>query len=194
MDNRELIKDILKDRGRQVEKIAASDRLANTCSRVSELITEAFRKGKKVMFCGNGGSAADAQHLAAELAGRFYLDRKPLPAEALHVNTSYLTAVANDISFTEIYSRLVDARGEEGDVLIAISTSGRSENIIKAARKAREKNVVVVAFTGSDGGDLAPLSDMVLDIPSDDTPVIQEAHIMLGHIICQIVENNLFGK
>ncbi len=157
-----------------------------------EIITLALKKGNKLLFCGNGGSAADAQHLAAEFSGRFYKDRKALPAEALHVNTSYLTAVANDYSFDVVYSRLVDGIGKEGDVLIGLSTSGNSKNILNALETAEKMKMFTIGFTGSSGGAMKNTCRILLNVPSDDTPRIQESHIMLGHIICQLVEENYF--
>jgi D-sedoheptulose 7-phosphate isomerase len=158
------------------------------------LITKAFQNGNKVLFCGNGGSAADAQHLAAEFSGRFYTDRDALPAEALHVNTSYLTAVANDYSYDVVYARLVKGIGNKGDVLIGLSTSGNSKNIVEAFKVAKEKGMPTIAFTGAGGGELKALSDYLLNVPSNDTPRIQESHILLGHIICQLVEASFFGS
>lgn len=157
-----------------------------------QIIVDAFKNGKKVLFCGNGGSAADAQHLAAEFSGRFYIDRNALPAEALHCNTSYLTAVANDYSYDIIYERLVEGIAFPGDVLIGLSTSGNSINIIKAFEAARRKQVITIGFTGSDGGKMKDCSDYLFNVPSNDTPRIQESHILLGHIICQLVEEVLF--
>lgn len=157
-------------------------------------ILDAFKDNKKLMLCGNGGSAADAQHIAAELSGRFYFDRPPLDAEALHVNASYLTAVANDYSYDVIYSRMMEAKGQKGDVLIAISTSGNSSNVVKAVQKAKELGVITIGFTGEKGGLLAELCDYCLKVPSNDTPRIQECHILFGHIICEIVEEQLFKK
>ncbi|MNU27553.1 Phosphoheptose isomerase [compost metagenome] len=159
---------------------------------LTEQITETFRNGGKVLFCGNGGSAADAQHLAAEFSGRFYTDRDPLPSEALHCNTSYLTAVANDYGYDMVYSRLLKGSGKKGDILIGLSTSGNSTNIVKAFEQAREMGITTVAFTGSTGGAMKDLSDILINIPSDDTPRIQECHITLGHIACQLVEASLF--
>lgn len=159
-----------------------------------DVIVNAFKNRNRVYFCGNGGSAADAQHLAAEFSGRFYTDRQALPAEALHCNTSYLTAVANDYSFDDIYSRLIDGIGDEGDVLIGLSTSGNSANIIKAFETARKKEIITIGFTGKTGGKLKPLCDHLINIPSTDTPRIQESHIMVGHIICQLVEEKYFLK
>ncbi|MGI8952925.1 MAG: D-sedoheptulose-7-phosphate isomerase [Chitinophagaceae bacterium] len=157
------------------------------------VVSNAFEKGKKVLFCGNGGSAADAQHLAAEFSGRFYKDRKALPAEALHCNTSYLTAVANDYSYDMIYARMVDGIMNEGDVLVGLSTSGNSGNIVKAFEIAKQKNIFTIGFTGETGGKMNELSDYLFKIPSKDTPRIQESHIMIGHIICELVEEKLFG-
>jgi D-sedoheptulose 7-phosphate isomerase len=155
-------------------------------------VVNAFRRGNHVYFCGNGGSAADAQHLAAEFSGRFYADRKALPAEALHCNTSYLTAVANDYSFDVIYSRMIDGIGKEGDVLLGFSTSGNSANIINAFETAKSKKMITVGLTGASGGKMKNSSDHLINIPSTDTPRIQECHIMVGHVICQLVEEKLF--
>jgi len=159
---------------------------------VIDIIVTAFNNGNKVLFCGNGGSAADAQHLAAEFSGRFYKDRKALPAEALHCNTSYLTAVANDYSYDVIYSRLIDGIGVAGDVLIGLSTSGNSGNILKAFETAKAKGMITIGFTGATGGKMKEAGDYLLNVPSTDTPRIQESHIMLGHIICELVEAKLF--
>lgn len=153
-----------------------------------------FRGGGKVLFCGNGGSAADAQHLAAELSGRFYTDRPPLYAEALHVNSSFVTAVANDYGYDSVFARMTEAAGRRGDVLVALSTSGNSPNILKAIEKGKELGMVVVGFTGTSGGKMAGLCDILLNIPSTDTPRIQESHILIGHIICDIVEREMFGR
>jgi D-sedoheptulose 7-phosphate isomerase len=158
-----------------------------------DAIVNAFRNGNRVYFCGNGGSAADAQHLAAEFSGRFYdSDRKALPAEALHCNASYLTAVANDYSFDVIYSRLIDGIGEKGDVLVGLSTSGNSSNIIRAFETAKKKEMITIGFTGESGGKMKSLCDHLINIPSTDTPRIQESHIMVGHIVCQLVEQKYF--
>lgn len=155
-------------------------------------ITTCFQQGGKVLFCGNGGSAADAQHLAAEFSGRFYKNRKALPAEALHCNTSYLTAVANDYSYDVIYARLVEGLGTKGDILIGLSTSGNSSNIVRAFETAKEKGLVTIGFTGLSGGVMKNYSDFLFNVPSTDTPRIQESHILIGHIICQLVEEKLF--
>lgn len=153
-----------------------------------------YKNGGKVLFCGNGGSAADAQHLAAELSGRFYFDRLPLFAEALHVNSSYMTAVSNDYGYDYVYSRLVKAMGDEGDILIGLSTSGNSENIISAFHMAKSLKMKTISFTGESGGRIKNISDILINVPSKDTPRIQESHIMIGHIICELVEENLFKK
>jgi D-sedoheptulose 7-phosphate isomerase len=153
---------------------------------------KAFQSGNRVMFCGNGGSAADAQHLAAELSGRFYKDRKALPSDALHCNSSYITAVANDYSYDTIYSRLVDGTMNKGDILIGLTTSGNSKNIINAFKVAKEKEIVTIAFTGETGGKIGTISNYLINVPSVDTPRIQESHIMIGHIICELVELKLF--
>ena len=174
--------------------IVKDDVIISTVEQCVEIIVKAFKAGNKVLFCGNGGSAADAQHLAAEFSGRFYTDRDALPAEALHCNTSYITAVGNDYGYDVIYSRIIKGIGNKGDVLIGLSTSGNSINIIKAFEVAREKGVVTIAFTGALGGKLKPLSDYLINVPSSDTPRIQESHITLGHIICQLVEEEYFKE
>jgi D-sedoheptulose 7-phosphate isomerase len=162
--------------------------------KVADALFIALSKGNKVLFCGNGGSAADAQHLAAELSGRFYFDRDPLPAEALHCNTSFITAVANDYGYDEVYARMIKGSGVEGDVLVGLSTSGNSKNILNAFEVAANKGIVTVAFTGQGGGLMKDCVDFLLNVPSNDTPRIQESHIMIGHILCQLVEERLFGK
>ena len=167
--------------------------MINRIQEIAEKIVTALKNGNRVYFCGNGGSAADAQHLAAEFSGRFYTDREALPAEALHCNTSYLTAVANDYSYDVVYARLINGIGREGDFLIGLSTSGNSKNIIKAFECAREKGIYTVGFTGESGGGMRGLSDYLINVPSADTPRIQESHIMVGHIICQIVEELYFN-
>ena len=163
-------------------------------ARAAEAFVAAFRADGKVLFCGNGGSAADAQHIAAELSGRFYTDRAPLYAEALHVNSSYVTAVANDYGYDEVYARMVQAAGRPGDVLVGLSTSGNSPNVLRAIEVAKRQGMVVVGFTGSTGGQMAALCDVLLNVPSADTPRIQEAHILLGHILCEVVEREMFGN
>lgn len=187
------IKDIIQASINVKQKLLQSEEIISTIEKVVAVIVKAFQDGKHVYFCGNGGSAADAQHLAAEFSGRFYTDRKALPSEALHCNTSYLTAVANDYSYDVVYSRIIDGIGQEGDVLVGLSTSGNSKNIIKAFEKAREKKIVTVGFTGDSGGAMRSCSDYLINVPSADTPRIQESHIMAGHIICQLVEEKYFS-
>ena len=160
---------------------------------VGDLISESISKGGKLMICGNGGSAADAQHLAAELSGRFYFDRPPLYAEALHVNSSYITAVANDHGYKDTYSRMIESAGRKGDVLFALSTSGNSNNVIKAIEKAKDIGMITIGLTGLDGGKVKGICDIVLSVPSNDTPRVQEGHILIGHIICQLIEEGLFS-
>jgi D-sedoheptulose 7-phosphate isomerase len=187
------IKNIIESSISVKQQLLQNETLADTLTEISNLIVEAFKNGNRIFFCGNGGSAADAQHLAAEFSGRFYTDRKALPAEALHCNTSYMTAVANDYSYDMVYARLIDGIAREGDVLLGLSTSGNSSNIVKAFETAREKKVITVAFTGLSGGILKGISDYLIAVPSTDTPRIQESHILLGHIICQLVEEKYFG-
>lgn len=176
------------------QAILNNPELLHTIQEVADTMITALRSGNRVLWCGNGGSAADAQHLAAELSGRFYYDRPPLNSEALHCNTSYLTAVANDYGYELIYSRMIDGACKQGDVLVGISTSGNSKNILNAFRKAKELGVVTVAMTGKTGGEMRQVADYLLNVPSMDTPRIQESHIMLGHIICEIVEAQMFPK
>jgi len=173
------------------KRILASQALIQNVHQCVLVMSEALRNGNKLLFCGNGGSAADAQHLAAEFSGRFYKDRKAWPAEALHVNTSYLTAVANDYSYDVVYARIVDGIGKPGDVLIGISTSGNSKNIVKALEVAQQLQMTTIGLTGEAGGAMKERCQILLNVPSTDTPRIQEAHIMLGHIICQLVEETL---
>jgi D-sedoheptulose 7-phosphate isomerase len=176
------------------QEISANIEFLGRIGQVCALMVDCFRGGGKVLLCGNGGSAADAQHFAAELSGRFYYDRPPLPAEALHVNTSYLTAVANDYSFSEVFARLVQGQGKPGDLLIGFSTSGNSVNVVRAFEEARKSGMHTVAFTGETGGMLAPLADILLNVPSASTPRIQEIHHLIAHIICEDVEAAMFPQ
>lgn len=186
------IKDIVQNSISVKNDILNNESILKDLEHLVHLITDTFKNGGKVLFCGNGGSAADAQHLAAEFSGRFYTDRNPLPSEALHCNTSYLTAVANDYGYDFVYSRLLKGVGKAGDIIIGLSTSGNSTNIIKAFEVAKELGITTVAFTGVTGGKMKELSDILINVPSTDTPRIQESHIMLGHIACELVEKNLF--
>lgn len=177
--------------------IDAMRKIANIEARVQDaatLMTECLRNGGRLLFCGNGGSAADAQHLAAEFTGRFKFDRSPLDAHALHSNTSSLTAVGNDYGFEQVFSRGVIAHGRTGDVLIGISTSGQSANVVLAMQEARKKGMYCIALTGNEGREMEVHADILLNVPAHETPRIQELHIFIGHTICEIVEENLFGK
>ena len=193
-EQRKKINSILLESVTVLQRILQSEAIMELILEIKDVMVGALEMDKKILFCGNGGSAADAQHLAAELAGRFYKDRPPLYAEALHVNTSYLTAVANDYSFDEVYSRLIQAKGKKGDILFCLSTSGNSKNILKAAEEAHAKGIIVVGMTGAKGGKLAPHCHFLIKIPSDDTPRIQEAHIVIGHILCELVEEEIFSE
>jgi D-sedoheptulose 7-phosphate isomerase len=194
MDNGTKIKDILHSSADLKNQIAQDTDFIQLVNSAASAITKCLSSGNKLLLCGNGGSAADAQHLAAEFSGRFYFDRDPLFAEALHVNTSYLTAVGNDYSYDEIYARLIKAKGRKGDVLIGISTSGNSGNVLKALERAKEIGMINIGLTGNEGGKMKELCDILLNIPSNDTPRIQECHITVGHIICELVEEQIFTK
>ena len=161
-------------------------------ARISEKIINAYRNKKKVVLFGNGGSAADAQHIAAEFVGKFYKDREPLPSLAFHTNTSVLTATANDFGYDLVFERQVSSFVEEGDIAIGISTSGNSPNVIKGLIKAKENGAITIGFTGQKQNKIEEIVDLCLKIPSSDTPRIQEGHITVGHIICYLVEKELF--
>ena len=161
---------------------------------VADCCIKCLRSSHKILLCGNGGSASDAQHIAAELSGRYLIDRPPLFAEALHVNTSYLTAVANDYNFDHVYARAVEAKGFQGDVLIALSTSGKSPNVLKAVQVAKERGLITVGMTGNTENPLLSMTDHSIAIPSAYTPNIQEGHIMVGHILCELIEATIFGE
>jgi len=163
-------------------------------SDITQSVIECYKNGGKVVFFGNGGSAQDAEHLAAELVGRYTMDRKSLPAMSLNVNTSILTAVANDYQYNQVFERQVEAMVNKGDVVIGLSTSGDSENVLRGLLKAGDKGAKTVAFTGKGGGKLKDVVHILFEVPSDNTPRIQEVHITAGHIICQLVEEALFKK
>lgn len=186
------ISSILRNSISVKQQILSDAALLQRIEHATQSIVSAFRTGNKVLFCGNGGSAADAQHLAAEFSGRFYTDRDPLPSEALHCNSSYLTAVANDYGYDLVYSRLLKGMGHAGDVLVSLSTSGNSQNILKAMEMARELKMINIAFSGESGGKMKEFADILINVPSKDTPRIQESHITIGHIICQLCEEQLF--
>ena len=175
-------------------KLMQDQNTLQTVIDVCNEIIQCYSKQGKVLWCGNGGSAADAQHLSAELTGRFYYDRQPLSSEALHVNTSYITAVANDYSYEQIYARLIKGVGKPGDILIGLSTSGNSGNVMEAFKVANEMGMITVGLTGNNGGKMKDVVKYLIDIPSTDTPRIQECHMLLGHSICEIVESTLFPK
>lgn len=187
------IKAILAENISLKQAILANTDLLLAIEEMALLIIEAYKRDKKILLCGNGGSAADAQHIAAELSGRFYLTRRPLFAEALHVNTSALTAVSNDMGFDYVYSRLVEAMGREGDILVGISTSGKSDNVLLALKTAKDKNMMTIGLTGNKGEKMHPFCDVLICVPSADTPRIQEAHLCIGHIVCELVESALFS-
>ncbi len=162
--------------------------------KIAQTWITSIKNGNKVIFCGNGGSAADSQHLAAELMGRYLIDRNPMPAMSLTVDTSALTAIGNDYGYENIFSRQLKGVGKKGDCLVGISTSGNSKNIIEAFKVAKDKEIITIAFTGNSGGEMLKLADITLNVPSEITNNIQEMHIACGHIICGIVENNFFGQ
>lgn len=184
----------IEDSIRTKQQILSDKEMPSTIQAVVNVMIKALQSGHRILWCGNGGSAADAQHLAAELSGRFYYDRPPLNSEALHCNTSYMTAVANDYGYDLIYSRMIDGACRPGDVLVGISTSGNSKNILNAFIKAKELGVITVAMTGESGGEMKAYADYLLNVPSNDTPRIQESHIMIGHILCEMVEASLFPR
>jgi D-sedoheptulose 7-phosphate isomerase len=194
MDKSTIVINNLTESIKLKQRLLTDKRIIDSIIRLSEIIIDRYKNAGKVLFCGNGGSAADAQHMAAELSGRYYYDRPPLFAEALHVNTSFLTAVANDYSFEEVYARLVKAMGNKGDILIGLSTSGNSKNVINAMNQARIMGMVTAGFTGIGGGEMKDYCDILFDVPSNDTPRIQECHISIGHSICELVERGLFPK
>jgi len=191
------VEDLIKKRINKsinIKQVLLQDKnLIKITNNIVDLCIKTIKSNNKILFCGNGGSAADAQHLAAELSGRFYINRKPINAEALHVNSSYITAVGNDFSFNDIYSRALQAKGIKGDVLIGLSTSGNSKNILSAFKIAKKMNITTVGFTGNSDNKLSKKSDFLIAIPSDETPRIQECHMLIGHIICELIESNLFS-
>jgi len=177
-----------------IDQVLADDALIASVDAAAKLCVEALKKQKKVLVAGNGGSAADAQHIAAELVSRFNYDRPGLSSIALTTDTSALTAIGNDYGFERVFARQVEALGQEGDVFIAISTSGNSPNVLMALEAARARKIKTIGLTGKTGGKMVALCDIALKIPSTHTPRVQECHIMLGHIICQIIEDTMFGS
>ena len=189
-----LIKQSLNE-NRELNALIFSDEdFQNTIEKVIQDIVKCFRSGSKVFFCGNGGSASEAQHLAAELSGKFKIDRKPLPAEACHINPSFITAVSNDFSFEKSFERYIEAFANKGDILFGLSTSGNSVNVIRAFQKSQEIGIITVALTGKSGGKLKDFSKYILNVPSEDVARIQEMHLLIGHIICETVEKELFAN
>ena len=186
------IEKCMKSAAENYTSVFQNDNLKTSIQQIVAKSVTAFQSDKKMLFCGNGGSASDAQHIAAELSGRFYTDRPPLYAEALHVNSSFMTAVANDYGYEATYARMVEAAGKKGDILVGISTSGNSPNVVKAIQKANELGMTTVGFTGKNGGAMKDICDIMICTPSDDTPRVQEAHILIGHIICQLIEQEMF--
>ncbi len=176
------------------QKLLQDQALLLSIEAIVDRVVYAYRSDKKVLFCGNGGSAADAQHIACELSGRFYFDRPALFAEALHVNTSALTAIGNDYGFAAIFARMVEAKGRKGDILFALSTSGNSANVLEAITAAKKQEMIIIGMTGESGGQMIDKCDYLLKMPSMDTPRIQECHMMIGHLICELVEQQLFPK
>lgn len=194
MDYRNVISARLQTHIETLSRLEQDETLKAVIDAAVEKIVACFRSGGRVYFCGNGGSAADAQHLAAEFSGRFYFDRPVLPADALHCNSSYLTAVANDYGYEKVFARLISGMGRKGDILVGISTSGNSKNILQAFDVCKEKGLITIAMTGASGGKMREQADLLINVPSNDTPRIQEAHITVGHIICELVEQEIFGE
>jgi len=193
MDKNLLIRHAIQNTIDTKTNILQNKEMLDLIGNAAEEMITAFKRGNKVLFCGNGGSAADAQHLAAELSGKYYLDRDPLPAEPLNINTSFLTAVANDLSYEEVFSRLIKAIGRPGDILVALSTSGTSPNIIKALEMANSIGMTIIGLSGETGGEMGDFCKYLIKVPSVDTPRIQESHTLIGHVICEIVEKSIFG-
>lgn len=194
MDRKPVISARLRTHIDTLSRLEQDETLKAAIAQAVDKIVACFRAGGRVYFCGNGGSAADAQHLAAEFSGRFYFDRPVLPADALHCNSSYLTAVANDYGYEKVFARLISGLGQKGDILVGISTSGNSGNILRAFEVCREKGLSTIAMTGASGGKMREQADLLINVPSNDTPRIQEAHITVGHIICELVEQEIFGE
>lgn len=188
------IKDQIKKSFETKQAIYQDEELLNKIVEVCKLCVELYRGKNKTILAGNGGSAADAQHIAAELVGRYGFDRPSIPSLALTTDTSNLTAIGNDYGYDKVFSRQLEGMGQEGDIFIGISTSGNSKNIINAFEVAKQKGIKTVALVGRDGGKMAKMADIALVVPSDSTPRIQESHILIGHIICDIIEKEIFGE
>ena len=188
----ENIKNIIKKSIEVKETLLHNEKQIEIIQKIVDLCVKVLQDGGAIYWCGNGGSAADAQHLSAELSGRFYFDREPLKSDALHCNTSYVTAVGNDYGYDIIYSRLIKGLARKGDIIIGISTSGKSKNIVNAFKTAKEIGVHTIGFTGKNGNDFTDLTDLLFQTDSTDTPRIQETHILVGHIICEMIEERMF--
>lgn len=176
------------------QAILDNEEILAKIEKAAQIMTDAYKNGHSALLAGNGGSAADAQHLAGELVNKFYFDRPGIPAHSLSTDTSVMTAIGNDIGYKYLFSRQIQAQGSKGDVFIGISTSGNSENIVEALKMCREKGITSIGLTGNKPCQMDDLADLCIKVPSDCTPRIQESHILIGHIICAIVEENLFGK
>ena len=190
---RNYIKDQIKKSYEIKQDIYKNEKLLDIIEEVSQKCVELYKTDKKTILAGNGGSAADAQHIAAEMVGRYGFDRPSLPSLALTTDTSALTAIGNDYGYDQVFSRQIEGMGQAGDIFIGISTSGNSVNIIKAFESAKNKDITTVALVGRDGGEMAKLADFAIIVPSQSTPRIQESHILIGHIICDIIEKEIFG-
>ncbi|WP_428737612.1 D-sedoheptulose 7-phosphate isomerase [Sulfurimonas sp.] len=176
------------------QQLLSNNELMNLIKEVSEVVTTSYKNGKKTLIAGNGGSAADAQHIAGEFVSKFYFDRPGIPSIALTTDTSIITAIGNDYGYEKLFARQLQANGMSGDVFIGISTSGNSENVIEALKECKAKGIITVGLTGEKGGVMADLCDYCIKVPSNETPRVQEAHILIGHIICAVVEEAIFGK
>ena len=192
-NKKEIIKTRILDSIKLKRLLIENQQIIEVINTIVTVCLKALKKKNKILFCGNGGSAADAQHLASELSGRFYIDREPVNAEALHVNTSYITAVANDLNFSQVYARALKAKAKKGDILIGLSTSGKSPNIIEAFKTANEMDVITVGLIGQNRNELYSLSNYIISIPSKETPRVQECHMLIGHVICELIEAELFN-
>ncbi len=188
------IKNQITSSAQTKERILADEKLLKIIEDVAKECVTVYKSSKKTILAGNGGSAADAQHIAAELVGRYGFDRPSLPSLALTTDTSNLTAIGNDYGYDKVFSRQLEGMGQEGDLFIGISTSGNSLNVINAFKSAKTKNIKTVALVGRDGGEMAKLADFAIVVPSNDTPRIQESHILIGHIICDVIEKEIFGE
>ena len=187
------ISNYIEDAVNNYNALLFNEGIQNTIGLIIDKSIQAFQNGNKILLCGNGGSAADAQHIASELSGKFCIDRPPLYAEALHVNSSYITSVSNDYGYATTYSRMVEAAGRKHDILIGLSTSGKSQNVLNALIKAKEKGMLTVGLTGKDIGEMNTVCDIIINVPSTETARVQEGHILIGHIICQLIEEKIFG-